>query len=178
MLCGKKPTDPYDIVPANSVQINADDQYFNSISHNNQKKIKNITNMGFNISYVMMTIREMGLNENMDPIVEDLVLDALLAKNLPMSNNVVQVNNPQPVNNNVIQVNNPQPVVLDNSANSLGVEEKIEGMCVVCWSCKINTVCIPCGHMALCFDCSPSLSHKPCPICRTPISQIIRTFQV
>lgn len=28
-----------------------------------------------------------------------------------------------------------------------------EATCKVCYDAKINTVIIPCGHMALCFEC-------------------------
>ncbi|KAH3765143.1 hypothetical protein Pelo_2975 [Pelomyxa schiedti] len=52
------------------------------------------------------------------------------------------------------------------------------GECTICYDAKINTVIVPCGHLCVCFECSKLLKPKihKCPICRTSISQIIKTF--
>jgi hypothetical protein len=52
--------------------------------------------------------------------------------------------------------------------------------CKVCCESRINCALLPCGHLALCFDCAlDCLSHSfPCPVCREPISRVARTFQV
>lgn len=36
--------------------------------------------------------------------------------------------------------------------------------CPICYSEKCNTVCVPCGHICSCLDCSKNL--KKCPLCR------------
>ena len=33
----------------------------------------------------------------------------------------------------------------------------------------IDTVFVPCGHMATCHDCGVRMKKKPCPICRVKI---------
>jgi hypothetical protein len=42
--------------------------------------------------------------------------------------------------------------------------------CVVCFEGSINTVLVPCGHVALCSGCAHRLS--ACPICRSDIAQV------
>lgn len=51
-------------------------------------------------------------------------------------------------------------------------------MCKVCLVTNINTVCVPCGHRAMCLECSTDIMNqtKSCPICRAKITQIVKTF--
>lgn len=53
--------------------------------------------------------------------------------------------------------------------------------CKVCMDATINTVLIPCGHVAICFECAQMLrqkGNKDCPICKTPVTTIVKTFKV
>lgn len=53
--------------------------------------------------------------------------------------------------------------------------------CKVCMDAEINTVLIPCGHVALCFDCAQlilSKGTKECPICKKKVQQLVKTFRV
>ncbi len=69
------------------------------------------------------------------------------------------------------------------SHNSNNSPHNIIEDCVVCLAAPINSVLIPCGHLAMCWDCCSNLmkvenSKKTCPICRTQVHQFIQTFKV
>ncbi|XP_036386730.1 baculoviral IAP repeat-containing protein 7-A-like [Megalops cyprinoides] len=49
-----------------------------------------------------------------------------------------------------------------------------ERTCKVCMDKPVSLVFIPCGHLVVCADCAPSLSH--CPICRAAIRGSVRAF--
>jgi len=40
---------------------------------------------------------------------------------------------------------------------------------------QINTVCIPCGHRAVCMECK-ARNLKECPICRVKLEAIVQTY--
>ena len=42
--------------------------------------------------------------------------------------------------------------------------------CVVCFDSTINTILVPCGHVALCHGCACKMS--TCPICRTDVAEV------
>jgi len=48
--------------------------------------------------------------------------------------------------------------------------------CRVCMDRAIDTVFLPCGHIACCGDCSQAL--RNCPICRSPIRATVKAFFV
>lgn len=47
-------------------------------------------------------------------------------------------------------------------------------LCKICMDREIATVFLPCGHLATCVHCAPSLLY--CPICRQKIRATVRTF--
>ena len=52
-------------------------------------------------------------------------------------------------------------------------------LCKVCLVTNIDTVCIPCGHRCLCYECSKEITagrEKTCIMCRQRIQQIVKTF--
>eukprot|EP01112_Ceratiomyxa_fruticulosa_P015255 TRINITY_DN4461_c0_g1_i1.p1 TRINITY_DN4461_c0_g1~~TRINITY_DN4461_c0_g1_i1.p1 ORF type:complete len:406 (+),score=98.20 TRINITY_DN4461_c0_g1_i1:106-1323(+) len=53
-----------------------------------------------------------------------------------------------------------------------------DDLCKVCYTEKINTVTLNCGHLALCLDCSKIImkNKDPCVICRGKITKIIQTY--
>eukprot|EP00727_Mastigamoeba_balamuthi_P006571 m51a1_g2534 putative nedd4-like e3 ubiquitin-protein ligase wwp2 (409) ;mRNA; r:250450-252196 len=53
--------------------------------------------------------------------------------------------------------------------------QSADGTCTVCMERKIDVVLLKCGHMCVCSQCASSL--KNCPICRNPISEIVRVFR-
>ena len=52
------------------------------------------------------------------------------------------------------------------------------GECKICFDAPINTVLLPCGHLCVCLECSKRLvgSSRVCPICRTKIRKVVRTY--
>ena len=46
----------------------------------------------------------------------------------------------------------------------------VDNECVVCFDSAVNSVLVPCGHVALCVTCARRLTS--CPICRANISDI------
>ena len=50
------------------------------------------------------------------------------------------------------------------------------GNCTVCYEGAIDAVIIPCGHMCVCMSCTEHLQR--CPICRTDITEVVRTYRV
>eukprot|EP00897_Mesotaenium_endlicherianum_P003147 jgi/Mesen1/2860/ME000174S02118 len=59
-------------------------------------------------------------------------------------------------------------------------ESKKSSQCVICWDAPAQAVCIPCGHLAGCVDCLTEVKEKEwgCPVCRTPIREVIKVYQV
>ncbi|ELP87739.1 inhibitor of apoptosis 1, diap1, putative [Entamoeba invadens IP1] len=49
-------------------------------------------------------------------------------------------------------------------------------VCRICLENQKNTVFIPCGHICSCSECASKLDK--CPICRAPITSIVKTFDV
>lgn len=47
-------------------------------------------------------------------------------------------------------------------------------LCIICVEEEKAAVFIPCGHLVACPKCSTAFSH--CPMCRTPVSNVIRTY--
>lgn len=49
-----------------------------------------------------------------------------------------------------------------------------EKLCKICMDRDIGIVLIPCGHLAVCAECSESL--VKCPICCGDITQKVKTY--
>lgn len=49
--------------------------------------------------------------------------------------------------------------------------------CAICMEAPVDTVFVPCGHMATCNSCAERLGkRKPCPVCRKKIKLVQRVF--
>eukprot|EP01139_Manchomonas_bermudensis_P022556 Amastigsp_a693192_6.p2 type:complete len:151 gc:universal Amastigsp_a693192_6:649-197(-) len=46
--------------------------------------------------------------------------------------------------------------------------------CVICMDARREYAIVPCGHMCLCVGCRSGLS--ACPVCRAPITSLMRIF--
>lgn len=59
-------------------------------------------------------------------------------------------------------------------------EEKDElRLCKICFDGVMNTVIMPCGHLAICGDCAAGLSRKgntECPICRKKVASHLQIY--
>lgn len=67
---------------------------------------------------------------------------------------------------------------LVNKINTRSIENPDK--CSICFDNNADTAIIPCGHKFFCYDCIDEYkdlySHRGCPICRTKIENIIKTF--
>lgn len=85
-----------------------------------------------------------------------------------------------------VQVNYPSPlssaVAVKESEKKpeAGKQDSVVGQCVVCWDAPAQAVCIPCGHLAGCMECLSEIKEKSwgCPVCRAPLQQVVKVFQV
>jgi hypothetical protein len=54
--------------------------------------------------------------------------------------------------------------------------QKKSNECVVCYDRESNVILIPCGHLALCEECSKVSSVSKCPVCRSNIQQRVKVY--
>lgn len=75
------------------------------------------------------------------------------------------------------ELSKSKPSFLPRNSSS---NEQPDECCVVCMDEKRNAVCIPCGHVAACFECLTDVKNLTglCPVCRGPIREVIRLYQV
>ena len=83
-----------------------------------------------------------------------------------------------PIENTKIKVFAPyaekEPTAEEMEKRERAMTEKT---CVVCMDAKIDTVCVPCGHLCLCQGCAPLIDNQGnCPYCRQIITKTIRTY--
>lgn len=59
-------------------------------------------------------------------------------------------------------------------------DEDRSNECSICMSNRVNAVIYRCGHMCMCFPCAKETHRRSgdCPICRTPIIDVIRCYPV
>ncbi|XP_071800461.1 E3 ubiquitin-protein ligase XIAP-like [Asterias amurensis] len=70
--------------------------------------------------------------------------------------------------------------VLERQMSPTHIEEEIERLrdeklCKVCMDEDANMILMPCNHFVLCSSCTKLLND--CPICRTPIREVIRVYK-
>ncbi|XP_064643432.1 baculoviral IAP repeat-containing protein 3-like [Lineus longissimus] len=53
-------------------------------------------------------------------------------------------------------------------------ELKERMMCKICFDMEANVVFLPCGHLVVCEQCSRRV--RECPLCRRPISGVVKTY--
>ena len=61
------------------------------------------------------------------------------------------------------------------AATEGGGAEEEENVCVVCFDSKVDCVLLECGHAVVCLACSGGLKGE-CPMCRRPITRIVKLF--
>jgi len=64
----------------------------------------------------------------------------------------------------------------NDSAPSAQIPPDDDKSCVICLENERCVALIPCGHLCLCKNCCGS--QTKCPVCRTPIREFLRTFNV
>jgi hypothetical protein len=56
-------------------------------------------------------------------------------------------------------------------------EKESQTRCLICEEEEINVVCIPCGHLIMCHQCSNKLTKKECPSCRQQVQTFVKVFK-
>ena len=70
-------------------------------------------------------------------------------------------------------VKNP-PVDEPPPSKRLRVDEET---CKICFQEEVNTVLVPCGHIVAFSKCAERLQEKPCPICKSGVCFVQKTFR-
>ncbi|XP_065216604.1 putative inhibitor of apoptosis isoform X2 [Planococcus citri] len=70
------------------------------------------------------------------------------------------------------------PNVFSNSTISvIGSINISRNKCCICLEQRVNAVLYKCGHTCMCFDCATKLMDtKKCPVCRSEIIDVIKTY--
>ncbi|XP_076912974.1 E3 ubiquitin-protein ligase SP1-like isoform X2 [Bidens hawaiensis] len=63
----------------------------------------------------------------------------------------------------------------ENGVNGTRKDGQLPDICVICLEQEYNSVFVPCGHMCCCVTCSSHLTS--CPLCRSRITQVVKTFR-
>merc|ERR1712129_673255 len=70
----------------------------------------------------------------------------------------------------------------ESTVRGSGTTQTARLECKICMDAIVNTVFVPCGHMAACADCAKALKtaqgrRPPCPICRKKVKFVQNVFQ-
>lgn len=68
----------------------------------------------------------------------------------------------------------PVPQAVEGAAPN-PIPDNDDDKCKICFDVEMNTVFIPCGHIAACITCAQSC--RACPICRGAIDNIVHTYK-
>jgi hypothetical protein len=49
-------------------------------------------------------------------------------------------------------------------------------LCVACLDRPKVVVAVPCGHVSTCVTCAATARPQVCPVCRTPVTMMVKTF--
>ncbi|KAH8401765.1 hypothetical protein KR009_007766 [Drosophila setifemur] len=99
---------------------------------------------------------------------------------IPISPQVAAVSAPVPAPGAVANIaEQMQKMSVDPPNGNISLEEenrqlKDARLCKVCLDEEVGVVFLPCGHLATCNQCAPSVAN--CPMCRADIKGFVRTF--
>ncbi|CAI5714249.1 unnamed protein product [Hyaloperonospora brassicae] len=70
----------------------------------------------------------------------------------------------------------PVARVVTISSDPNAPEPVVRGRCIVCFENCRDAVCIPCGHVAGCYDCTRAVTQESnsCPVCRAHVDGVVR----
>jgi len=98
----------------------------------------------------------------------------------PRNSSINNVEVPDP-DIDAVQVCDPDMILNDTtSIPSEQPPERKNGECIICFDGPKNMLMLPCAHIATCSSCATEIMKRSrqCPVCRTKVSQVLRTFQV
>ena len=67
----------------------------------------------------------------------------------------------------------PEYYIPSNLTNSQKKDDD-DKLCKICVDNKLGVVFLPCGHFVTCTSCAASL--QKCPVCRSTISNLVKTY--
>ncbi len=75
--------------------------------------------------------------------------------------------------------NNKKAKAKEEGKEEEGCEEEDDDdddgkLCKICFVSAIDCVLLNCGHLCCCLECSKAL--RACPMCRSPIERVVKTF--
>lgn len=78
------------------------------------------------------------------------------------------------------------PVAIDNTEGASGAASALaqpqaasaanRQACVICLTEDAVFATVPCGHRAFCADCQSAAKGRNCPVCRTPVRDVLRVY--
>ncbi|KAH8246725.1 hypothetical protein KR038_008361 [Drosophila bunnanda] len=104
-------------------------------------------------------------------------LPVVVADAIPETPQAVIASGPATEDSNVADQLQKMSVASPNGNLSLEEENrqlKDARLCKVCLDEEVGVVFLPCGHLATCNQCAPSVAN--CPMCRADIKGFVRTF--
>ncbi|XP_043511481.1 putative inhibitor of apoptosis isoform X1 [Frieseomelitta varia] len=115
---------------------------------------------------------------NSDELIEDVLCDQVteeMIRELPNSG-VEQFNSVRKDESKVCSTENENSAVSTDKAALEEENRKLKEarLCKICMDRETTIVFLPCGHLATCVYCAPSLTH--CLMCRQEIKATVRTF--
>jgi hypothetical protein len=55
-------------------------------------------------------------------------------------------------------------------------DEEDKDMCKICFASIVDCAYVPCGHVLACYNCSVRIGGR-CPVCKNPITQILKLYR-
>lgn len=74
-----------------------------------------------------------------------------------------------------IDKQNKRTIIKETASKLLECSSE-EKQCRICFVYERTHCFVPCGHVVLCEICALKYQNKECPLCRTPYTQIMKTF--
>lgn len=72
-------------------------------------------------------------------------------------------------------------IIVNYNEKNKEIPKKENDECCICFNRLKDSVFYPCGHICCCFECSNQIFASPeklCPICRSPITNVLKVYKV
>lgn len=77
-----------------------------------------------------------------------------------------------------LMAQDPPGQIFEQASTPSAQTEPSQSDCIICMDAKKDSVCVPCGHNAGCFECLSTVKSTAgtCPVCRAELQQVIRLY--
>ncbi|KAI1725454.1 neuralized domain-containing protein [Ditylenchus destructor] len=112
------------------------------------------------------------------PLVSSLITSATNSRSEPTRVNNLSGSRPQPIRSRAAHIENTNSESSSESPPAGNDQNGAGSECSICMNSRVNAVIYRCGHMCMCFACAKETHRRSgdCPICRTPIIDVIRCY--